>query len=104
MTTNPNQKEWQWYMTVAAIEQYMNICRMPGDLFDEDQNFRKALEQLGEFSLTARLADIPPTESGAEIYRAKITLRGKRYRIEFTVQPQPRNEGKLPQLLRVRLR
>lgn len=103
MTTSPNQ-EWKWYITVAAIEQFMNICRMPGDLLDEDPNFRKALDQLGEFSLTARRADIPPTESGAEIHRAKITLQGKRYRIEFTVQPQLRNEGKLPQLLRVRLR
>jgi hypothetical protein len=35
------------------------------------------------------------------MYRVRMKLRGMNTRLEFTVNPMPRREGDLPQLLRV---
>ena len=88
---------WRWYITVAAVRQYMLLAGL------EEQ---AALEALGELSLTARLAlDASERQrDGATIYRGRVTIRGKRRRIECTGMPPLRPEGPLPQLVRVTLK
>lgn len=95
---------WHWYITIAAVRQYMQLAGLAGDLEDTNPDFVVAQNALGELSLTAKPARTAETESGAVIYRGKVTIRGKRRRIECTVMPIPRVEGKLPQLLRVTLK
>jgi hypothetical protein len=80
-----------WYLTIAAVRQYMELAGLRGDA-------------LGELSLSAKPARTAETKSGAVIYRGKVTIAGKRRRIECTVMPIPRVEGQLPQLLRVTLK
>jgi hypothetical protein len=96
--------DWKWYITIAAVRQYMAIAGLSGDLEDSNPNFLRAQEELGDLSLTAKPVIGKDTDSGAVIYRGKVTINGKRRRIECTVMPIPRTEGKLPQLLRVTLK
>ena len=96
--------KWNWYLTIAAVRQYMALTGLRGDLEDDNPDFVRAQNELGDLSLTARLADAEPTQSGAVRYRGKITLRGRRQRVECTVMPAGRDEGVLPQLLRVTLK
>ncbi len=95
---------WRWYLTIAAVRQYMDLAGLRGKLEDDNPDFVRAQEALGELSLTAKPARTAETKSGAVIYRGKITIAGKRRRIECTVMPIPRVEGELPQLLRVTLK
>lgn len=95
---------WRWYLTIAAVQQYMELAGLTGPLEDSNPNFLRAQQELGELSLTAKPAATAETKSGAVIYRGKVTINGKRQRIECTVMPIPRVEGKLPQLLRVTLK
>jgi len=95
---------WRWYLTIAAVRQYMVLAGLSGELEDDNPDFLAAQNALGELSLTAKPARTAETESGAVIYRGKVTIAGKRRRIECTVMPIPRTEGKLPQLLRVTLK
>lgn len=95
---------WRWYISIAAIKQYMSLAGLSGELEDTNPHFVAAQNALGELSLTARPAQTAETKSGAVIYRGKVTIHGKRRRVECTVMPVPRTEGSLPQLLRVTLK
>lgn len=92
---------WRWYITIAAVRQYMELAGLRGELEETNPDFVAAQNALGELSLTAKPARTAETKSGAVIYRGKVTIAGKRRRIECTVMPIPRTEGNLPQLLRV---
>jgi len=96
--------KWHWYLSVEAVRQYMSLAGLRGELEDENPDYRAAMDDLGELSLTAKLARTPPSKSGALTYRGKVNIQGKRRRIECTVMPHRREEGDLPQLLRVRLK
>jgi hypothetical protein len=96
--------KWRWYLTVAAVRQFMELTGRRGDLEDDNLEFVAAQNELGELSISAKPARTAETKSGAVVYRGKITLRGKRQRVECTVMPIPRKEGALPQLLRVTLK
>lgn len=93
-----------WYLTIAAVREYMGICGLSGPLEDANLDFLKAVGDLTELSISSRLSDAPRTKSGASIYRGKVTIRGRRHRIECTVQEAARDEGTMPQLVRVRLK
>lgn len=95
---------WRWYLTIAAVRQYMTLAGLRGPLEMSNPDFARAQEELGELSLTANLARTPEKKSGALTYRGKVTIAGKRRRIECTVMPQGREEGDLPQLVRVSLK
>lgn len=95
---------WRWYLTIAAVRQYMDLTGRRGELEDSNPDFVAAQNELGALSLTARPAATAETKSGAVIYRGKVTIAGKRRRVECTVNPIPRVEGSLPQLLRVTLK
>jgi hypothetical protein len=96
--------KWRWYLTVEAIRQYMQLAGLTGPLERTNPDFARAEDELGELSLTAKPARTAEARSGALTYRGKVTIAGKRRRIECTVMPMPRQEGALPQLLRVRLK
>lgn len=96
--------DWPWYITVSAVRQYMQLAGLTGEPEDTNPNFLRAQDELGDLSLTAKPVIGKDTESGAVIYRGKVTIKGKRRRIECTVMPIPRTEGALPQLLRVTLK
>jgi len=95
---------WRWYITIAAVRQYMDLAGLRGELEDSNPDFVAAQKALGDLSLTAKPVIGKDTKSGATIYRGKVTIAGKRRRIECTVMPVPRIEGALPQLLRVTLK
>jgi hypothetical protein len=95
---------WRWYITIAAVRQYMELAGLRGELEDHNPDFVRAQNDLGEHSLTARVVRGKDSASGAIVYRTegKTTLpNGRKTRLEFTVMPIPRKEGAMPQLLRV---
>lgn len=96
--------KWRWYLTIAAVRQFMELAGLRGELEKSNPDFRAAQEALGELSLTAKTTRATETKSGAVIYRGKVTIGGKRRRIELTVAPAGREEGDLPQLVRVILK
>jgi len=95
---------WRWYITIRAISDYMLLAGLRGPLEQANPAFVEAQNVLGDLSLTAQLARTPEGMSGALTYRGKVTLRGKRRRVDLTVIPFVRAEGDLPQLVRVRLK
>ena len=99
----PLQGDWKWYITIAAVREWMALTGRSGELEDDNPDFVAAQNELGDLSLTARLA-VDASErqrNGASIYRGRVTVRGKKRRAECTVMPPLRSEGPLPQLVRV---
>lgn len=95
---------WRWSLSIDAIRQLMEIYRWDTSVIDEtNPRFIDAEQMLGDLSLSANKADTPQNRNGGEIYRDKLTIRGKRQRIELTVVP-PLKRGGLPSLVRVRLK
>jgi len=94
---------WRWYITIAAIRQWMDLTGRTGALEEDNPAFLAAERELGDLSLTAKLA-VEASErqrSGASIYRGTAQVNGRSVRAECTVMPPLRGEGKLPQLVRV---
>lgn len=96
--------KWRWYISIAAIREWMRLAGLSGPLEDTNPDFVAAQDTLGDLSLTARLSRAPPNEHGAMTYRGKVTLGGRRRRVECYVQHANRTEGALPQLVWVRLK
>lgn len=95
---------WKWYITIAAVRQYMEIAGLGGVLELDNPDFAAAQEALGQWSLDARLIHGKDVH-GSLVYRSgKIKLNGKTTRLQFLVHPVPRAEGELPQLVSVRTR
>lgn len=97
-------QRWRWYLSIAAVRQYMEIAGLRGELEDNNPDFVRAQNELGAVSLTATPADAPPSDSGGIIYRPWVHIHGRRTRLELTVTPAGRSEGDLPQLVRVRVK
>lgn len=95
---------WKWYLSIAAVREYMDIAGLSGEAETDNPDFVAAQELLGTLSLSATPADTPPTRSGGIIYRPWTEIHGQRTRLELTVTPAGRKEGDLPQLVRVRLK
>lgn len=69
---------WKWYLTIAAIKQYMALAGLSGELEEDNPDFIRAQNELGAYSLMARPVIGKDTESGAVIYRTgKVKLNGK---------------------------
>ena len=96
------REKWKWYLSIKAVEQYMQVMGLTGELEDDNPDFIRAQEALGELSVTARLVPGANTIKDAELYRANVVIRGRKERLELTVTNAPREEGNLPQLVRVR--
>lgn len=82
--------KWQWYLTIAAVRQYMDLVGLRGELEDHNPDFMLAQNVLGDLSLTSREVPGIQARSGAKCYRGKITLHSKRQRIELTVTDSSR--------------
>jgi hypothetical protein len=101
----PSTSHWQWYISIRAIRDYLQIMGYPapaGEISEDDPYFQRAEQELGAYSITAKLT--PRTlKSGAVIYRSgKLSIRGRGgRRLEFVVVETPRAEGLLPQLVKV---
>lgn len=90
----------RWYITVAAVRQYMAICGYPPQT--DGKHFNRARRELAELADVARLAkDVGPSQRSQQ-WRVKATVRGRRTRLELIVATEPRPEGPLPQLIAVR--
>jgi hypothetical protein len=102
----PISGHWKWYITIAAVREWMTLTGRDGELEDDNPGFIAAQNELGELSLTARLAEAASERerSGASIYRGRVMVCGKSRRAECTVMPPLRKEGPLPQLVRVTLK
>lgn len=96
--------KWRWYISITAVREWMRLAGLSGPCEDANPDFVAAQETLGELSLTARLSRAPPNEHGALTYRGKVTLGSRRRRVECYVQTGRREEGRLPQLVWVRLK
>lgn len=105
--------DWKWYISIAAVRQWMDLTNRTGPLEDTNPDFLMAQDELGDISMTATLAAgaTGKQRNGASIYRAPAIVRGKRLRYrsaparaECTVMPPLKSEGPLPQLVRVTLK
>lgn len=95
---------WRWYITIAAVRQWMNIAGLSGELEDTNPQFLAAQERLRQLSLEARAVG-KTLHTGAEVYRSAgqvETRPGWKVRLQYLVMPAPRAEGALPQLVSVR--
>ena len=90
----------RWYISAAAIRDYQAIAGYT--LASDGESFDRAEFELAELAEQARLArDISDTQQ-TQLWRVKATIRDRRTRLEFAVNPFPRAEGDLPQLIAVR--
>lgn len=94
---------WRWYISIAAVRDWMAITGRSGELEDNNPQFVAAQAELGQLSLTATLAEAASEKlrSGGLIYRGRVMVGGRSRRAECTVMPAARAEGSLPQLVRV---
>jgi len=94
-----------WYITIAACEQYAAILGLDPEI---DDDFTICEDELGEIAQAAEFAKI--YEGGLHEYRATVPpgsrpmLPSREHRLILLVSTEPRPEGKLPQLVRVKLR
>lgn len=89
-----------WYISAAAVKQYMAIQGYHGS--DDGPVFDRAAAELDALCAESRLAkDVGPGQDSQQ-WRVKATVRGKRTRLELIVSLSHRPEGELPQLIAVR--
>ncbi len=88
----------QWYISAAAVKQYVAICGYSAD----DDAFDRAAKELEVLTRDAKLAQDVDEKHRSQLWRVKATVRGKRTRLEFVVSLAEREEGSLPQLIAVR--
>lgn len=89
-----------WYLSVSAVRDYLRIMGRP-DATDGPVFHRAEEELMRICERAAELADAKPDgpslgKSGSLLYRG-----GKPLRLRLLVAPDPREEGRLPQLVRV---
>lgn len=105
-------RTWKWFLTITAIQQWMELTGRGGDMEDDNPEFVEAMEELGAVSQVAELAiEASDKQKGGSVYRApaivkgkRLRLRGKGARVECVVMPPIRKEGPLPQLVRVTIK
>ena len=95
-----------WYVTIAALREYMAMAGYRGELEDDNPDFRAAERELLDLISSDRVRDTGRrSDSGAETWRTgriRLARLPRSVILELTVMPGPRAEGPLPQLLRVR--
>lgn len=90
----------RWYITVAAVRDYMRIQGYAGST--DGPVFDRAAIELEDLCEQAKLAkDVGPDQQ-SQLWRVKATVRDKRTRLELVVSTEPRPEGPLPQLIAIR--
>jgi len=101
-------RDCPWYISIAAIEEYMWTAVYHGSSELTNPDFVEAERALLELCASAEVRDTGTrTGSGGQIWRTgRITVgrRPRAVRLELTVMPAERVEGQKPQLVRVRLK
>ena len=97
--TEPH-KPYRWYFSATATREYLAIAGLPDD--DGGPNWLRAEKELGAHTAIAREAGHNDTGLIYRTGRVKVGDRPKSTRLEFVVRHTPREEGDLPQLVRVR--
>lgn len=90
----------RWYITVAAVRQYMAICGYEGST--DGPVFDAAAIELEDICDRAKLTREVGDGQRSQTWRVKAKVRDKMTRLELTVATSPRPEGPLPQLIGVR--
>lgn len=83
-----------WYITVKAVQDYLRIKRKP--VTSDGPEFERAERELIAMAIRAHAQDPKTTASGMLQYRGP-----KPAKLSLTVNPEPRAEGDLPQLVGV---
>jgi len=96
-----------WYLTIAACEQYAAILGLDPE---EDANFDRCEDELVAIARVAKF--VKNCDSGLQEYRGRVPAesvlllrnRTPENRLVLLVSTERRDEGNLPQLVRVKLR
>jgi hypothetical protein len=93
----------RWYITVRAVRDYMNILGYEGST--DGPIFDRAAIDLEDLCDGAELKrEWAHDGKPRQLWLARTQIDGRVERLELTVSLQPRQEGPLPQLVRVRLK
>lgn len=92
----------RWYLSAAAVRQYLEIARLRNDDGEGGENFRRAERELAAHSQAARLAADEGHQQIWRTGRVKVGDQPKAIRLELTINTTPRAEGPLLPLVRVR--
>ena len=87
----------RWYISAASVRQYQTILGLAP--VDDGPQFDRAAVTLERLCEQAKLAR---DEGHRAIYRVMTRINGRKTRLELTVSLSERDEGDLPQLVRVR--
>ena len=90
----------RWYISAAAVRQYMTIQGLAGD--GESPAFFRAERELAHAAEQARLARDVDGRTRTQLWRVSWPVRGQTARLELVVSTDPRPEGPLPALIAVR--
>lgn len=90
----------RWYLSAAAVRQYMVIQGRHGD--PDGADFYTAEKELAAAAAEARLARDVDGRTRTQIWRVPWSVRGRQSRLELVVSIDPRPEGPLPALIAVR--
>lgn len=81
----------RWYITAKCVREFQDIIGI--------NSFDDAAKRLDKLTQDARFTK---DEGHRAIYRVNTPVNGRSLRLEFTVSLALRDEGDLPQLVRVR--
>ena len=90
----------RWYITAAAVRQYMVIQGRHGD--GDSPAFFRAERDLAQSAEQARLARDVDGRTRTQLWRVSWPVRGQTVRLELVVSIDSRPEGPLPALIAVR--
>lgn len=96
-----------WYITIAACEQYAAILGIDPE---DDADFNRCEDELAAVAQVATFHKI--SDGGLHEYRGKVPAKSRQLlrartpedKLVLLVSTEPRPEGPLPQLVRVKLR
>lgn len=90
------------YITVAAVADYQRIMGRP--VIRDGEPFEQATRELVDLLAGARLRNHADGPGRADQHQAYVTTPAGRRRVELYVRSEPRPEGPLPQLVKVKIR
>jgi hypothetical protein len=93
--------DWPFYISIAAVREYMREVGYSGPLEDDNPQFVAAQNELGDASLVAKRTETPGLK-GTVIYRTGNLRVGPRKlvsRIELSVSFAPNKAGDKPQVV-----
>ena len=91
----------RWYMTIRAVNEFQGIVGLPVE--SDGPAFDRAERELASVCDDAWLLHaMGEASNNAAVYRSKLKIHGRVAVLDLNVAENPRPEGPLPQLVRVR--